>query len=99
MKYHRILLNAGIGLAIIGMAGCASTGRVAVDDQTIANNIKQQLEAPTGPEGPFGIDILVHKGAVSLDGAVPSQAAKEHALQIGQSQEGVKDIKSFLELK
>lgn len=96
MKEFRFLsLIVAAALALSTMA-CSTSGRVALDDQTIANNIKRQLEDPSGPAGPFGIDILVHKGSVSLDGKVPSQGSKEQAMQIAQQSQGVKDVKSFL---
>lgn len=81
----------------IALTNCATTKKTTLTDQDIANNIKASLESPSGPDGPFGIDIWVNKGSVTLDGQVPNQMAKEKAMQIAQSSDGVKDLKSFLE--
>lgn len=87
------------GIVSVGLMNCATTKKTTLTDQDIANNIKTALESPSGPEGPFGIDIWVDKGTVTLDGEVPSQGAKEKAMQIAQGSEGVKELKSFLEAK
>ncbi len=97
MKHAKVFGMIAAGVLCIGLMNCASTKKTTLTDQDIANNIKAQLESPSGPSGPFGIDIWVHKGSVTLDGEVPSQSAKEKAMQVAQSSEGVKDLKSFLE--
>ena len=99
MKYHRLFCLLVVGVVSAGLMGCATTKKTAFTDQDIANNIKAALESPAGPEGPFGIDIWVHKGSVTLDGEVPSQSSKEKAMQTAQSAEGTKDLKSFLDVK
>lgn len=81
-------------LVCLATIGCASGGKLA--DADIATSIKQQLEAPSGPEGPFAIDIFVTKSDVTLDGKVDSDASKQQAMGIAQSTEGVKSVKSFL---
>ena len=87
------------GVVSVGLMNCATTKKITLTDQDIANNIKAALESPSGPVGPFGIDIWVNKGSVTLDGEVPNQSAKEKAMQIAQGSEGVKDLKSFLETR
>jgi len=100
MISKRFLLLATVGLITTAMLGCAgATKKTALDDQGIANQIKAQLEAPTGPNGPFSIDILVTKGAVTLDGQVPSAQVKDQAMEIAQATQSVKDVKSFLKTK
>ncbi len=100
MKNYRLLTLVFVGMLCLTVIGCAtSSKRVVLDDQTIANSIKAALEAPTGPDGPFTIDILVNKGAVQLDGTVPNTAAKEKAIEVAHSSEGVTDVKSFIAVK
>lgn len=99
MKNYRLLTLVLVGMLCISVIGCASTKKVVLDDQTVADAIKASLEAPTGPEGPFTVDIFVNKGAVQLDGTVPNTAAKERAIEVAQTADGVKDVKSFLVVK
>lgn len=99
MNCQRFFFWFVIGVLCVSLVGCASTKKVALDDQTIAENIKGGLEAPSGPQGPFKIDIDVNKGDVVLDGQVPSTAAKERAMEVAHVEEGVKDVKSFIEVK
>lgn len=100
MKSSRFFLLATVGILAVSLFSCAGASkRTAMDDQTIANQIKAQLEAPTGPDGPFSIDISVKKGAVSLDGTVVNAGVKDRALEIAQTTAGVKDVKSFLVVK
>lgn len=87
-----LLLVAGV--LSVALIGCASSSKIA--DADIANGIKNQLESPAGPDGPFTVDIFVSKGEVTLDGKVPSASAKEQAISSAQSAEGVKTVKSFL---
>ncbi len=97
MNIHRFGVVLTVALFCLSIIGCASTDRYAVDDQTIANQIKEQLEAETGPAGPFEIDIIVNKGVVQLEGETATVQAKEEAMQIAQSAQGVQDVKSFLQ--
>ncbi|RJP18411.1 MAG: BON domain-containing protein [Candidatus Omnitrophota bacterium] len=99
MNLRRFMLLLTVGFFCIALIGCASTKKVTLDDQTIANQIKTQLEAPAGPEGPFEINIIVNKGGVQLEGEVATVLAKEQAMAIAQSSEGVKDVKSFIQTK
>ncbi len=96
MIYRRLFLFITIGVLCVSVMGCATSQKVTVDDETIANQIKTELESPAGPEGPFEIDILVKEGTVQLDGEVKSIQAKEKAMELAQKTEGVKDVKSFL---
>ncbi len=97
MKYNRLILLFAVGFLCVSMFGCAGgSRRVVLDDQTIALQIKDQLEATSGPEGPFEIDVIVDAGEVTLDGEVPTPLAKEKAIEITQITEGVKDVKSYL---
>ncbi len=100
MKNYRLLTLVLVGMLCLSVIGCASSKkRVVLDDQTIADSIKGSLEAPTGPDGPFNVDIFVAKGAVQLEGTVPNTAAKEQAIEIAHSSQGVTDVKSFLVVK
>jgi len=97
MKNYRLLTLVLVGMLCLSVVGCASsTKKVVLDDQTVADTIKASLESQTGPEGPFTIDIFVNKGAVQLEGNVPNTAAKERAIEVSQTADGVKEVKSFL---
>lgn len=89
------------GLAIV-LIGCASSGKkkqVAVDDQVIVDQIKAKIEAPDGPPGPLSIDVDSYKGTVTLEGSVPSEAAKDQILSIVKYEvEGVTEVRSFVEI-
>lgn len=99
MRNSRILVVIICGLMCIAAVGCANKDIAKIDDQTIADSIKSQLESATGPEGPFGIDVFVKGGEVTLDGEVKTSAAKEKAMDIALNTEGVKDVKSWIEVK
>ncbi len=94
MKKSLLSMLALAGLVCLATMGCANSGKLA--DADIATSIKEQLEASSGPEGPFAVDIFVKKGEVTLDGKVESDAAKQQSMGIAQSTEGVKSVKSFL---
>jgi len=97
MKNYRLLTLVLAGMLCLSVFGCASSSkRVVLDDQTIANQIKDSLEAASGPVAPFTIDIFVEKGAVELDGTVASAAAKAKAIEIAHTSQSVKDVKSFI---
>lgn len=95
MNKSRLMLWTLAGVLTFAMIGCA-TGGAKLSDADIAESIKGQLEAPSGPDGPFAVDIFVTKGEVTLDGKVPDATAKEQSIGIAQSNEGVKAVKSFL---
>lgn len=99
MNFQRFFLSLAICALALATVGCASTQRTVVSDQAVADQIKQGLEAPTGPEGPFLIDIFANKGEVTLDGHVPSAQAKERAMDVAHTTQGVKDVKSFLSVR
>jgi len=99
MKSYRFLVVFLVCILSLALVGCATTKKTLMTDQELANSIKNSLEAPTGPEGPFLIDIFVNKGNVSMDGNVPTTAAKEKAMSIAHNTSGVKDVKSFLRVK
>ncbi len=90
-----------IGMAFV-LLGCASSGKkkqVAIDDQAIVDQIKAKIEAPDGPPGPLSIDVDSYKGTVTLDGSVPSEAAKNQVLAIVKNGvEGVMEVRSYIEI-
>lgn len=96
MKFHRLVLAVAVLALCVSTMGCATTKKQTMTDQQVADQIKANLEAPTGPEGPFKIDVFAHKGDVTLDGNVGSPAAKEKAMDVAHTTGGVKDVKSFL---
>lgn len=83
------------GALSLVLTGCAATGP-QVTDQSIADSIKSDLEAASGPQGPFEVDIMVEDGEVTLSGDVPSTSSKEQAMQIASEAEGVEEINSYL---
>lgn len=99
MKSYRVFMVFVSCVLSLALVGCATTNRTVMTDQDMANSIKNSLEAPTGPDGPFVIDIFVNKGNVTLDGSVPSTVAKEEAMDLAHNMSGVKDVKSFLRVK
>jgi osmotically-inducible protein OsmY len=99
MKLQRLFTLFLVVVISIAFIGCAGTQKKVVHDQAIADQIKAQMESAAGPEGPFVVDIMVTKGAVTLDGQVKSYQAKEKSMEIAQQVEGVKDVKSFILVK
>lgn len=95
MTLRSIAMFAVLGVLTVSLTGCA-TQNARIADQSIADMIKADLEATSGPEGPFEVNVYVTKGEVLLDGSVPSNSAKEEAMDIASAQEGVKEVKSFL---
>lgn len=99
MKIQRLFTLIAVAVISIVMVGCASSQKMVAHDQAIADQIKGQLEAPAGPQGPFVIDILVDKTNVTLDGKVKDNKSKDQAAEIAQKTQGVKAVKSFINVK
>ena len=96
MNIRRIaMMFLFVGAFAMTLSGCAHQ-RGGLTDQGIAEAIKSDLEAPSGPQGPFEINVLVQRGEVTLDGEVASNRARDEAMAAAQRMEGVRDVKSFL---
>ncbi len=96
-----------LGLAVVvllsfGLAACNTpAGRSAgdvVDDSTITTKVKTKLLADKGMSG-FGISVETFEGAVTLTGAVDTEAQREKAVSITRSVDGVKKVNNLLQLK
>lgn len=100
MKKQRLLMWMLVGVLTISLAGCASTSKkVVLTDEEIAMRIKNAYEAPSGPPGPFVIDIWVNKGVVQIDGEVPNNEAKLLAGEIAQGMDSVKEVKNYIRVQ
>ena len=79
-----------------GMDGPAAT--VVVTDSSITSSIKAQYEADHGGGlGHVRVDTDDH-GVVKLNGEVNSQAAADRAIAIAKATDGVREVRSDIEV-
>lgn len=106
MKYVHFLATIVLALLLAFQVGCDSSNRTVnktgttdyVDDTVITAKVKTALLAE--PELKSAeIKVETVDGAVSLSGAVSSQANIQKALNITRDVKGVKSIKNNLHLR
>jgi hypothetical protein len=83
--------------ACAGSGTQKSTGQY-IDDATITTKVKTALFEDSVVSG-FQINVETYKGNVQLNGFVDTQEQKEHAEEIAQNIEGVKDVINNLTVK
>ena len=82
-----------------GTAGSAANRAGAViEDTVITTKLKAALLADTTLKG-ASISVETRNGEVVLTGSVNSQAQREHAAQIAQALDGVKNVNNKLAMK
>jgi len=89
-------------VVLVGLFACQSmTGRTAgqtVDDSVIKSEINGKILADPDLKF-FQIDVASFNGNVTLSGQVPNREAETKLLNIARNTEGVKSVKSNLQVK
>ncbi len=84
-------------LVAFAAAACGKSVGETIDDATITTRVKTALL--NDPEvGGLRIDVDTFKGVVSLSGRVKSKDEEGKALEIAKRIDGVKDVKSALQV-
>ena len=92
-----LLAAALAGTATLPAIGCGKTVGETVDDATITTRVKTALL--NDPDvGGLKIDVDTFKGVVTLSGAVKTQAEQQKAIAIARRMDGVRDVKSTLQI-
>jgi len=79
------------GAALVAAAGLVFTVACAQTDAGITTNVKTKLAADDTVKA-YQIDVDTRNGVVTLSGGVESAAAKERAVQIARTTDGVRDV-------
>jgi osmotically-inducible protein OsmY len=96
--------RALFSLALIAMlvlpltfAACGKSVGETIDDATITARVKTALL--NDPQvGGMKIDVDTTQGVVTMSGIVKSQAEADRAVQLARQANGVKDVKSTLQI-
>jgi hyperosmotically inducible protein len=80
------------------LSACAPTVRAATDDATITARVRTLLLNDT-QIGALGIDVQTASGVVTISGVVRSPAEERRALDLAAQVEGVRDVKSALQIR
>jgi hyperosmotically inducible protein len=91
-----------VGIAVLVLLvtvtiGCGKTVGETIDDATITTRVKTALiNAPD--VGALSIDVDTFKGIVTLSGRVKSQDEATRAMGVARGIDGVRDVKSALQV-
>jgi hyperosmotically inducible protein len=104
MNYQHAHKRRTLSLALIALlvlpltfAACGKSVGETIDDATITARVKTKLL--NDPQvGGLKIDVDTTKGVVTMSGVVKSQAEAERAVQLARQTDGVKDVKSTLQV-
>jgi hyperosmotically inducible protein len=77
--------------ALAAAAGLVVTVACAQTDAGITTNVKSKMAADDTVKA-YQIDVDTSNGVVTLSGAVESEAAREHAVMIARTTDGVRDV-------
>ena len=80
------------------LAACGKTVGETIDDASITTRVKTALLNDLAV-GVQKIDVDTFKGVVTLSGAVETAADRDKAIDIARKVEGVRDVKSTLQVK
>ena len=96
-SYPAVLL---LVLALMGpmVSACGKTVGQTVDDATITARVKTTLLNDPDVAG-LRIDVDTFQGVVTLSGGVKSPAERDKAMAIARKTQGVKDVKSTLQIQ
>jgi osmotically-inducible protein OsmY len=84
-------------LLAVALAGCGKTVGETIDDATITARVKTALL--NDPQvGGMKIDVDTTLGVVTMSGVVKTQAEETRAVQLARNVDGVKDVKSTLQV-
>ena len=79
------------------VAACGKTVDATIDDATITARVKTSLL--NDPQvGGMKIDVDTTQGVVTMSGIVKSQSEADRAVQLARQANGVKDVKSTLQV-
>jgi osmotically-inducible protein OsmY len=97
MLLKRLIPLALLATLAFGAAACGKTVGETIDDATITARVKTALL--NDPQvGGLKIDVDTFKGLVTLSGSVTSPAEQQRAVQVARGVDGVKDVKSTLQI-
>ena len=102
MKRRRALMSALLACSMLapvtlGTVACGKTVGETIDDATITTRVKTALL--NDPDvGGLRIDVDTTVGVVTLSGVVKSQAEADKAMALARKIDGVKDVKSTLQV-
>jgi hyperosmotically inducible periplasmic protein len=80
------------------LAACGKSVSETMDDASITTRVKTALLNDLAV-GVQRIDVDTFKGVVTLSGVVDSAVERDKAIEIAKKVEGVRDVKSSLQLK
>jgi len=80
------------------LAACGKTVGETIDDASITTRVKTALLNDLAV-GVQRIDVDTFKGVVTLSGVVDSAEERDKAIEIAKKVEGVRDVKSTMQLK
>jgi len=91
------LLFVALLLLPLTFAACGKSVGETIDDATITARVKTALL--NDPQvGGMKIDVDTTQGVVTMSGIVKSQAEADRAVQLARQANGVKDVKSTLQV-
>lgn len=103
MKISKVLSAAMLAVALVTMAGCASTSKHQgtgeyIDDSLVTGKVKAAiLNEPTLKSAEINVETF--KGVVQLSGFVNSKADMQTAVAVTKTVKGVVSVKDDMRLK
>jgi osmotically-inducible protein OsmY len=96
-RQHQWTRTVSLVLLVAMTIACGKTVGETVDDATITTRVKTALiNAPD--VGALSIDVDTFKGVVTLSGRVKTQDEASRALTVAQGIDGVREVKSALQV-
>jgi osmotically-inducible protein OsmY len=96
-RQHHWTRIVSLVLLVAMTIACGKTIGETVDDATISTRVKTALiNAPD--VGALSIDVDTFKGVVTLSGRVKTQDEASRALTVAQGIDGVREVKSALQV-
>jgi osmotically-inducible protein OsmY len=98
-RHTRVLSSLLVALLLLPLtfAACGKSVGETIDDATITARVKTALL--NDPQvGGMKIDVDTTQGVVTMSGIVKSQAEADRAVQLARQANGVKDVKSTLQV-
>jgi osmotically-inducible protein OsmY len=96
--YPTAILLAFTLMAPLLSTACGKTVGETIDDATVTTRVKTALLSADGVPGTT-IDVDTFKGVVTLSGGVKSAAERDKAIAVTRKIDGVKDVKSTLQIQ
>jgi osmotically-inducible protein OsmY len=83
--------------ALLGLAGCATTGNNFVDDSMVTARVKKAIFDDPSLKV-MDASVSTERGVVSLSGSVKTRAEKERAAVVTRRVEGVRRVNNELKV-